>query len=235
MKINQTTAAVALGGLLALAWAGTAGAVNPGETDIDTDTGDECTYSFTNDLDVTLVVSANGDTRKLTPGESTEVGPFETDTIVAYRWFGGPERDHDLPLWANHPDASDGTNADFIAEVNAYEAEHGDGSWSWATAGPEGTAPFVTWEYVEVTGCPSSDDDEDEGTNDGDVDGNDDVGDTDGVTNETSDDASSDETADTDTAAKLPQTGSATAVVVVAALALLAAGAALTVSGRGRG
>lgn len=99
-----------------------------------------------------LVVHANGTTTftDSIPGDGTAVsvtvGPFEADTTILWRVFGGGERSYDQPLWNGYGEPG------FAAAVNDYAAEVG--SFSWVVAGPDDPNPFTSWHSFDVEGCP---------------------------------------------------------------------------------
>lgn len=87
-------------------------------------------------------------------GAEVTVGPYQVaEKTIYYRVFGGPERDDDLPLWNGHPSFDDPDLGDYIGE-------NGD---EWTLYGSDDPNPFVTWNSIEVEGCPAEGDVENEG------------------------------------------------------------------------
>ena len=83
-----------------------------------------------------LVVLVDGEVTTAAIGETVTVGPFEADTTVQWRLWGGGERDYDDPP---------------LADLEALLA-HLDQGGSELT-----DAPGVAWHSLEVTGCPEPD------------------------------------------------------------------------------
>lgn len=105
-------------------------------------TGCEVSVAWQNDQDlaVWLVVDAGGevDVTEVPASESatsTVVDMTEVDGL-AWRIFGGPERDYDDPQWSIE-------RADLIAYIEA----NGD---DWVMSGVDGTEEWVTWHTVET-------------------------------------------------------------------------------------
>jgi hypothetical protein len=79
------------------------------------------------------------------------VGPFFTTpgTLVSapiefqWRFWGGPERDWDIPLWFGYPD--------WGSLVGDYIDAYGE---SWEIAGPTDPNPFTSWKSFSVKPCP---------------------------------------------------------------------------------
>ena len=162
---HRGLAVAAAGGITALALAAPAHATEPMEiTTAHSDDGCTLTISAAGELRVSsqtvtagLVVQVPGEAPQVHRGElpaedglhpfaaSVTVGPFDADTVVQWRIFGGPVREDDSPAWntADHPDW-----AQFTEDNKA--GEH----WDAADVGP-----FVTWHSAEVDGCPAPDPD----------------------------------------------------------------------------
>lgn len=84
-----------------------------------------------------LVVLIDGEVTTAAIGESITVGPFEADTTVQYRIWGGGERDYDAPPLTD------------LDALLAYLDQGGDVL--------DSDAPGVAWHSLEVTGCPEPD------------------------------------------------------------------------------
>lgn len=88
----------------------------------------------------TNVIPTNGDSVSLT------VGPFENNTVINWRVFGGGERSYDQPLWNGYGQAN------FVSNINAYVAEVE--GFGWVLSGVADENPFTNWNEVPVEGCP---------------------------------------------------------------------------------
>ena len=131
--------AVALGAVAALALAAPAAAhhATPTATVAEGECG-EVTITTTWGADehqvdtAALVVLVDGEVTTAAIGETVTVGPFEADTTVQWRLWGGGERDYDDPP---------------LTDLEALLA-HLDQGGSELT-----DAPGVAWHSLEVTGC----------------------------------------------------------------------------------
>lgn len=88
-----------------------------------------------------LVVLVDGEVSTAAIGESVTVGPFEADTTVQYRIWGGGERDYDDPPLTD------------LEALLAYLDQGG------SELSPD--APGVAWHSLEVPGCPADEEEED--------------------------------------------------------------------------
>ena len=144
MKINSMVG-VAVGAMAGLLLAAPAAAHHATPT-AEVATGDcgEVTITTTwgadeHQVDTAALVVLVGDEVHTAPiGESITVGPFEADTTVQYRVWGGGERDYDDP-----PLADLGELVEWLRD-NPGQELHPD-------------APGVAWHSLEVTGCPEPD------------------------------------------------------------------------------
>lgn len=88
-----------------------------------------------------LVVLVDGEVHTAPIGEPITVGPFEADTTVQWRVWGGGEREYDDPP---------------LTDLEALLAYLDQGGSELA---PD--APGVAWHSLEVTGCPADEEEED--------------------------------------------------------------------------
>lgn len=144
MKIKNAFGGAAVGLIAAMAFAGGAYAHHAAPTATVT-TGDcgEVTITTAWSADehhvgtAALVVLIDGEVTTAAIGESVTVGPFEADTTVQYRLWGGGERNYDDPPLAD------------LEALLAYLDQGGDVL--------DSDAPGVAWHSLEVTGCPEPD------------------------------------------------------------------------------
>src|SRR5690606_37523551 len=133
-----------LGAVAALALAAPAAAhhATPTATVVEGECG-EVTITTTwgadeHQVDTAALVVLVGDEVHTAPiGEPITVGPFEADTTVQWRLWGGGERDYDDPPL---------TDLDALVEYLAAGGGELDAD-----------APGVAWHSLEVTGCPEPD------------------------------------------------------------------------------
>lgn len=145
MKINSMVG-VAVGALAGLLLAAPAAAHHATPT-AEVTTGDcgEVTITTTwsadeHQVDTAALVVLVGDEVHTAPiGESITVGPFEADTTVQYRVWGGGERDYDDPP---------------LADLEALLSYLDQGGSELA---PD--APGVAWHELTVEGCPAEEED----------------------------------------------------------------------------
>jgi hypothetical protein len=100
-----------------------------------------------------LVVEAGGNVQaKNLPANgdkvSIKVGPFETDTLLRWRIFGGGERDYDMPLWKGYKPGK----SDWRDSINEYIYLYG---LDWTNGNADN--PYTTWYKKIVEGCPADD------------------------------------------------------------------------------
>ena len=98
----------------------------------------------------TLVVDVNGEVKTGEAGETVEIGPFTELTKVYWRVFGGPERDHDYPLWNGYVGGGDAGKA-WKASIETYAETIGN--YDWTVAGTADTNEFVRWKKFWLKGC----------------------------------------------------------------------------------
>src|SRR5690554_2925418 len=143
--MRKVIAAIAAGLLGGAAFAGAAYADHNAVDLTHTEPG-ECgvvTFSTTWQLDQhqvgnTMLVVVAGDQHEVAPvGQDVTVGPFDTDTTVRYRVWGGGERNYDSPAL---------TQAG-LDELIAWLEEDD------TRLPTDVDAPGVTWHEVEVSGC----------------------------------------------------------------------------------